>query len=257
VSGLPGGLLDRVVVRLRAAEPAAIGVIVTGSYAAGRATPQSDLDLTVLTATAPLGHYRTWFEPRAGLLPLHVSAGARALSAWVDEGREPADWSLGFATEEVALFVWATDAARAVLGDPPTMRRPGASPELEDFIECATKVRRAAAHDPLGMRWHAQGLAGYTPRLLRPLNPERRVSDVRDALRAALELPVAPPHYGEDLQVCLGLRPADDQGVLAAALRLAMGTLALLRERMPDVDEQPELARYLADGTLERHLQGG
>jgi hypothetical protein len=137
------------------------------------------------------------------------------------------------------------------------MRRPPASVELEDFVECATKVQRAAsAGDHLGARWHAQGLAGYTPRLLRPLNPERPVTDIRDALRAALDLGVAPPHYREDLQVCLGLHPTDDRGVVAAARRLALDTLALLRERMPDVDRQPDLALYLADGTLERHLQG-
>jgi hypothetical protein len=32
------------------------------------------------------------------------------------------------------------------------------------------------------------------------------------------------------------------------------GTLGLLREHAPDVGPQPELTRYLADGTLERHL---
>jgi phosphoribosyl-AMP cyclohydrolase len=260
LADLPAGLLERVVAALRRAEQAAIAVIATGSYAAGRAAPQSDLDLTVLTAIPPVGHYRTWFEPRGPLwgspLPLHVSAGAQSLSRWVEEAAEPADWSLGFPTEEVARFVWTTDAARAVLGDPPTMRRPPASVELEDFLEGATKVQRAAAAgDHLGARWHAQGLAGYTPRLLRPLNPERRVTDIRDALRAALDLGVAPPHYREDLQVCLGLRPTDDRGVVAAARRLALDTLALLRERMPDVDRQPDLARYLADGTLERHLR--
>jgi hypothetical protein len=30
--------------------------------------------------------------------------------------------------------------------------------------------------------------------------------------------------------------------------------LAFLRERKPDVDDRPDIAGYLADGTLERHL---
>jgi len=77
---LPAGLLSRVVDHLRTVEPAAIGVLVTGSYAAGRASLQSDLDATVLTAVPPQGAYRTWFEPRPGT-PLHVSAGAEALAA--------------------------------------------------------------------------------------------------------------------------------------------------------------------------------
>jgi len=254
---LPAGLLDRIVDRLRAIEPAAIGVLVTGSYAARRAIHQSGLDVTVLTAVPSLGHYRTWFEPRPGA-PLHVSAGARALDAWVDEGKTAADWALGFPTEEIAAWAWATDAARAVLGDPPIMRRPSAPPELEDFLECATKVKRAAAAgDELGARWHAHHLGGYAIRLLRPLNPESRVTDVRDALRVAVDLPAAPAGYHDNLLLCLGLHQAGDGEVADAALRLATTILAFLRERMPDVDRQPDLPHYLADGTLERHLAAG
>jgi hypothetical protein len=38
LADLPEGLLDRVVAALRQAEPAAVGVLVTGGYAGGRAT---------------------------------------------------------------------------------------------------------------------------------------------------------------------------------------------------------------------------
>jgi phosphoribosyl-AMP cyclohydrolase len=253
---LPAGLLERIVAHLCAVEPAAIGVLATGSYAAGRAGRHSDLDLTVLTAVAPQVHYRTWFEACLGV-PLHVSAGARALHEWVEEGQTPAEWALGFPTEEVALWVWATAAARAVLGDPPIMRRPPASPELEDFLECATKVKRASANaDPVGARWHAHRLGCYAPRLLRPLNPPRPVTTTRDALQASLDLEVAPAGYRDDLIRCLGLCPVGDDEVASAAHRLAAGILAFLREHKPDVDPQPDLARYLADGTLERHLSG-
>jgi len=54
--------------------------------------------------------------------------------------------------------------------------------------------------------------------------------------------------------VCLGLVPADDDAVRGAAFRLGRELLAFLRERRPDVDPQPDIAEYLADGTLERHL---
>lgn len=253
---LPLGLLGRVVDRLREVEPAALGVLVTGSYATGRATRQSDLDVTVLTAVPSQGHYRTWFEPRPDA-PLHVSAGAQALEDWVEEGQTAADWALGFPTEEVAVWAWATDAARAVLGDPPVMRRPPLSPELEDFLECATKVKRAAAAgDAVGARWHAHDLGCYVPRLLRPLNPERRVTTVRDSLQASLELTVVPVGYSDDLMLCLGLCQADDRAVASAALRLATSILSFLREHQADVDLQPDLSHYLADGILERHLLG-
>ncbi|CAN5800332.1 hypothetical protein BH20ACT14_BH20ACT14_04810 [soil metagenome] len=48
--------------------------------------------------------------------------------------------------------------------------------------------------------------------------------------------------------------PADDDVVGAAALRLGRQLLAFLRERKPDVDDQPDIAGYLAEVTLERHL---
>lgn len=255
IESLQSGLLERTVATLRQHEPTAVAVIATGSYATARATLYSDLDVTVLTALTPDGHYRTWFEAREPF-PLHVSAGAASLESWVADTAEPAEWALGFPADEAARFLWAVDAARAALGEPPSTRRPAASPELEDFVECANKVRSAVARgDFLGARWHARDLGGYAPRLLIPLNPERLVTDRRDALQAALDLPIAPPGYQEDLLACLGLLPLDDTALPVAALRLAGAMLAFLRERAPDIDAQPYLSRYLADGTLERHLR--
>jgi hypothetical protein len=63
-----------------------------------------------------------------------------------------------------------------------------------------------------------------------------------------------PADYASNLLVCLGLTPASAAEVKAALGRLGSKLLAFLREHAPDVDDQPELARYLADGTLERHL---
>jgi hypothetical protein len=56
-------------------------------------------------------------------------------------------------------------------------------------------------------------------------------------------------------QTCLGLASASDAVVKTAVARLGKDLITFLRERAPDVDQQPELARYLADGTLERHLE--
>jgi hypothetical protein len=56
------------------------------------------------------------------------------------------------------------------------------------------------------------------------------------------------------LAVCLGLTAASEGDVKDAVARLGDELLAFLRERAPDVDDQPEIARYLADRTLERHL---
>jgi len=47
---------------------------------------------------------------------------------------------------------------------------------------------------------------------------------------------------------------ASDEDVAKAALRLGRKLLAFLRERKPDVDNQPDTAGHLVDGALERHL---
>jgi len=127
--------------------------------------------------------------------------------------------------------------------------------ELEDFVESLQKALRSARRgDRDGLRFFARDAAVLAPRLLRPLNDEIVVRDRREALEAALSLHVAPRHFRDDLSVCLGLVPADDDSMRDAALRLGRELLAFLRERNPNVDDQPDIAGYLADGTLERHL---
>ncbi|MDQ2741616.1 MAG: nucleotidyltransferase domain-containing protein, partial [Chloroflexota bacterium] len=231
-----------------------LAVLVSGSYAAGRAEPSSDLDLMLLVDREPTGEHRTWFEDRPGR-PLHVSCGCKLLDRWIENGREPAEWSLGFPTEEATTVLWATDAARRRLGDPPTVYRPAGMPELEDFVESASKAQRAlVSRDGAGARWHAHDMAAYAPTLLVSLNPERRVTDRRDALAAALALPLAPPHYAADLATCLALDCVAGLTLTVAALRLPQELLAFLRARQPDLDPLPWISRYLADGSLERHL---
>jgi phosphoribosyl-AMP cyclohydrolase len=104
------------------------------------------------------------------------------------------------------------------------------------------------------VRDYARGAASLAPGLLRMLNPELVIHDRRDALDAALSLPVAPEHYRDDFSAAFGLTAMQDEEIVERTLRLARELLPFLRERAPDVDPQPELSGYLADGTLERRL---
>jgi len=255
IPGLDPELLDRVVRRLRELEPSTVAILVTGSYAKGTADEDSDLDANVLTNGKPSSDYRMWFEERPGQKELHVSPSVRSLDQSLAERDEPQDWALGFPVLNDVRYVWATDEARALLGDPPSNVHPPAGPELEDFVEFLVKVRRASSRSHgAGIRTFAREAAVLAPGLLRTLNDDLAVRDRLEALEAALSLRVAPEHYRQDLSVCLGLVPAEDDDVRDAALRLGRELLAFLRERKPDVDDQPDIAGYLADGTLERHL---
>jgi hypothetical protein len=232
---------------VREEEPDTVGVFAFGSYAQGTAEPSSDLDLQIVTLASPRVPYQAWFVG-----DLHVSTGAKS----TDELRRlrslPADWSLGFAVDAPGVWVWSTAAAVAGLGDPPGFSHPPGEPGLEDFVEWCAKALRAA--DPLVLRIAAHGMGETAPVLLRDLNAPQMVRNRVEAVRAALELAEAPDGWADDLATLLGLAAADDEQVRAAAERLAGGVLALLRERAPGVDPQPEIGRYLLDGTLERHL---
>jgi phosphoribosyl-AMP cyclohydrolase len=233
---------------VRDEEPDAVGVFVFGSYAQGTAEPSSDLDLQIVTLAAPRVPYRTWFVG-----DLHVSAGAKSSDELRRLRSVPAGWSLGFAVEGPGIWVWSTAAAVAAVGDPPGFSHPPGEPGLEDFVEWCAKALRAS--DPLALRVAAYGMAETAPVLLRDLNAPLTVRNRVEAVRAALELAMAPDGWADDLAALLALAPADDARVRDAAERLARGVLRLLRERAPDVDPQPALGRYLIDGTLERHLE--
>jgi phosphoribosyl-AMP cyclohydrolase len=255
VPGLEPELVERIVRRLRELEPTAIAILVSGSYAKGTADESSDLDVQVVTQGEPVSPYRMWFEERSGAEPLHVSPSAKSLDGWLAKRDESQGWALGFPVFHVVRYLWATEEARTRLGDPPSNVHPPSSPELEDFVEFVQKVRRCAdVEDGIAARIFARAAALLVPRLLMALNDEVLVRDRREALGAALSFRVAPAHYRADLSVCLGLVPADDDAVAEAALRLGRELLAFLRERGPEVDDQPDIVRYLADGTLERHL---
>ncbi len=241
-------MLGDLVERVRAVEDDVIGVFVFGSYARGEASASSDLDLHGVTRVAPAIHYRTWFSD-----DLHVSVGIRSLDEILQRRREPADWSLGFATESPALWLWAEDEAVALLGEQPGFTHPPDPAELEDFVEFCSKAFRAS--DSIGLRVAARMAAETAVPLLRDLNAHVVVRKRAEAVQAALAFETAPHDWAEDLVVALGLDPRDDAAVRAAAERIARGVLRLLRERASTVgDRQPDLTRYLLDGTLERHL---
>lgn len=244
---------DRLVKRVLAEEPGTSAILVRGSYAQGTADRFSDLDLAALTTTNPIGGHRTWFESTARGL-LHVSISVREIEEWVVRGSNTAPWSLGFATQEASLYFYeASNDARRRLGEPPVTLRPPSPPELEDFMEYMMKVRRAASvGDTVSLRWHARECAELAPRLLIPLNPERRVGDPQEALNAALDLPMSPEMYREDMLVALGLEPRETPEVEQSALNLAKNLLKFLKQHKPDVD--PALTEFLIDGTLERRL---
>lgn len=255
VPGLDSVLVRRIVARLLELEPDAVAVLLMGSYAKGTASEASDLDLTAITRATPKVDYRMWFEEDPPRSPLHVSAAAATPKTWQEKRRAPASWSLGFPAINVAHVLWSTPEARGMLGGLLSQSHPAAEPILEDFLEFVLKAKKSARlGDELGLRLFAQVAGSLAPRALLPLNEERIVSDRRDALDAALSLTQAPAGYRHDLTICLGLAAASAEEVRAAVTRLARELLAYLRQRAPDVDTQPDIARFLADGTLERHV---
>jgi hypothetical protein len=223
-------------------------VLVRGSHARGEPRATSDVDLKAITLGDKAPQWRTWF-----MGDVHVSVGFASRRYLRERLAESADWSLGFAVDDPAFWAWSTAAAVAALGDPPDLSRPPGEPELEDFVEACAKALRA--DDPLEARIAARAAADEAPALLRDLNAPERVHSRVGAARAALGYRTAPEGWRDDLAMAWGLTPGSDEELRRAVERLASGTLALLRERRSTVgDAQPELTRYLHDGTLERHL---
>lgn len=240
--------LLRIVACLREYEPEATAVLAVGSYARGTADAARDLDLVAITPR-PRNRYRMWFDDA-----LHVSAPAKTGNEWLARRSAPAGWTreLGLAVTIEPVYLLADAETRALLGDPPSHLHPPGPPELEDFVETAVKTRRALrSGDSAAARWHAQAGAMLAPRLLLDLNEQPPVANRDEALAAALAFTVAPERWRDDLAEALAVVDGDST---AALLRLASALLPFLREHAPDVDPQPEIGRYLRDGTLERLL---
>lgn len=252
---LPAELRERVISACREREPDAIGVLAHGSYALGTARPDSDLDLDIIIAGSPTVHYRTWFERRENAMPLHISARSDlTLEVWRQSAREPASWAMGLPVELTYAWLWsADDRVKAEIGARPVVRKPGTKPEVEDMVEALLKLRRAAeVSDDIGVRLAAQDAARFAAPCVAVMNKPAPVRDPRGALDSLGALPIAPEGWQDDLVRCLGLVPVPTRQVIEAAERMVRGTLRLLRKRAPHADPQPEIARYLMDGTFER-----
>jgi hypothetical protein len=258
VPDLDPELAGRVIGSCRAREPGVAGILVHGSYATGRASDDSDLDLALFIEGTASEHYRTWFEARDGFAPLHVSARCDLnIGIWDEEREEPENWALGLPVELPHVWLWRGDRRLAeLLGDHPVLSKPGGPPEIEDMVDAALKMRRhARGGDELSARLEAQAAARFAAPTVCALNDPGPVTDPRSALAAVLALPVAPLGWQGDLPVAMGLTTAALDEVVETTLRLVRGTLRLARERNPGVDRQPEIERYLIDGTLESLLR--
>ena len=243
---------------LRSEEQGVLAVLLTGSHARGVPEPHSDVDLLVLTRDEPLVEYRARLVELPDGRLLHISIGAERWEAWLAQETEPADWSWYLPAVEMARVLWSAPEVEERLRRP-VIERPPAEMELEDFLECAGKVKNARLRgDELALRLAAQGLAERCPSVLRPLNPVQRPGTRYQALVAALDLPTAPPGYRDDMLLCLGLtgHPSTMDDVYAAVLRLATCALELLRPHAARLtpELEPDLGEYLADGRLQRYL---
>lgn len=263
-SGVDEAFLRRWAERLAAvAAPGAVAVLLKGSHARGEPGPHSDVDFDVLVAAGPREDYLAYLVERDGRL-LHVSAAVRDVDSWLAEESEPQDWALRLPAVESARGIWYADETWRRRLDRTELPRPPGHAELEDLVEDLAKVANARlGGDDLGVRVAAQGVARLLPSVLQYVNPPVRVGTVRAAVTAALELPVHPAGYREDLLACWGLsEPALPVGEVArAALRLVTGTVDLVAAAVRSGDcpalegvlTADELA-VLRDGRLRRYL---
>jgi phosphoribosyl-AMP cyclohydrolase len=254
-------LFARWVARLRQEEPRAVAILCHGSYARGAAEPFSDLDLNVLIDGEPEAGYRSAFEQLPDGRLLHATIATMSLNEWLaqfDEPGESEEWAFFLPAQQAAQVVWATPEAAVALEGRITLEL-ATAPQLQDLLESAAKVRNALArHDALGVRQSAQDVALRVPALLALLTPVAPVHTRREALQAALHLPIPLPHYRDDLLACLGMheRSLPAAELAAVALRLTVGVLELLRAS-PDVLTdlvEPGLPEGLDDGSLLRLL---
>lgn len=260
VRDLEADLSERVVASCLARAPSASGILVGGSYARGTASLVSDLDLCVfVNDDRDAEHYRTWLEDRAGAPALHVSARTdMTLEVWAEDAQEPQDWAFGLPTAQPFEWLWELDGAlRDELGDRPVLRTPAGEPEVEDLVTELTKLHRAAASaDDVGVRFHAQRVVLFAAPTVVALNAP---APTVDTPRAALEticggLAQTPDDWRRDVLVCSGLDPADVPATAAAADRLTVGVLELLRAIDPMIDAQDGVADLVRSGALERIL---
>ena len=154
----------------------------------------------------------------------HTAAGAAFADLMIDGHRET--WPIHSKPFRAWLrrrYYQATQGALSA----------GALRSALDLLEA--RAQFDAPERAIHVRVAAHGMGETAPVLLRDLNAPLTVCNRIEAVRAALELAVAPVGWADDLAVLLALAPADDARVREAAERLARGVLGLLRERAPGV----------------------
>lgn len=255
------GYIETWVERLRAEVPGTVAVILKGSHARGNDGPWSDIDFDVLVFDEEVAHpYLTWIEDAGAGRLVHVSVAVERVDDWVRGFREVASWSFGLPSREVTRLLWLGRPSLKAELDWPHRDHPGGGPELEDCIEELAKARNAAHRgDELATRIAAQELAWLVPALLAPFNPPAFPGTRPEALKAALDLAVAPAAYRDDMLICLGLsgQPTTAEEVLAAAERLVLDTLAMLEANADTLSPllPPYLPHLVASGLLRRYLE--
>lgn len=246
---------------LRREEPQAVAILCHGSYARGTAEAHSDIDFDILLDGTPPVRYRSIIAEQPDGRLLHLTIAMMSLSDWIEQFVPVVDseaWAFFLAARQSARLLWATQAAAEQLAGRITLELQ-LSPQLQDLLENAAKVRNAFARsDELGVRLSAHDMAVCCPALLALLQPVPRVETRRAALQAALELPSTPPGYQDDLLVCLGFsgKATTINDIHDAALRLADGIVKLLQTNpaaLAGIGE-PGLPEALADGRVARLL---
>jgi phosphoribosyl-AMP cyclohydrolase len=254
LADLDATFVAKVIAACREREPSAAGILVHGSYVTGSARPESDLDLDIFISDEPTTHYRTWFQPRGGAAPLHISARSDlTVETWNEEEDEPAEWSFGLPVAMPHEWLWVGDPHLVEeLGEHPVLRKPPGTPEIEDMVDAVIKMlRHAREDDELGARLHAVDAARCAAPTVAALNDPNPVTNPRGALTAVLALPIAPDGWARDLPIALGLTATPLDDIVVTTKKLVVATLRLVREVNPSVDGQPEIGRYILDGTLE------
>jgi predicted nucleotidyltransferase len=251
-------LVERCVARVRQEVPDAVAVFLAGSQVRGEAGPFSDVDFDVIVPEGPRDEYPAWFDRDGGKL-VRVSLWIRDVDQWLGDEANPQSWAYWLTCTDVLRLCWVADESWRARLARSELTHPAGEPELDHFIGDLGKVANAyLAGDELALRLAAQDLARSAPSLLAPLNPGPPVGSRYAALRAALDVDIAPGGYRADLLTCLGLTggPTTVEDVHTAATRLATGVVDLLETHASGYAAllPADLAGCLTDGSLRRYI---
>ncbi len=254
--------LATLVPELLAAEPTALAVLLFGSHARGGAGPFSDIDLRVFTAAAPRQRDRVRITVSEGRL-IHWSIGARSVAEKLEELATLDQWPWAAAhyrdmqplhdpRDILGLMRAAVERARP---EPVTYATTGY--DLETLMEYLAKLKNAvlAGSDREAFAAAVQ-VAHFCEKLLRPLNPIGIFASEAEMDEYFRWLPVAPQCWSDDRDRCMAASGAarTPSEVLAAARRMALGTVELVSAAAERLPLPEDVGGYLRDGTIRAYL---